>query len=723
MIRCLLLLAFLIAGGVPSALGQVPAETFGPLDIRSLPVAVKGLVHVETLEDGSQRALMLSASGHRILDILIPAQASAEVLDTIVPSFPFNVLRQSVPQHALRQQQYILRTDSLVLYALRRTTKSSWEVVPLLPLDRMPSLVHVADLNGDGLEDLLLVDEQEPGILPLFQRQNGSWRKGRLIASELPTSQVGTVHLNNDGLLDLLAYDWVRSEIHLIYGVGKERFLDQGGFLVEGMVDGIFIDPVTGDHPLRVTLFDRSRSGLTYLEMDDRGDLVEVTRQVVPDSVRTVYAVHNDKTHRSTFILVTDSTVGIVPDAFIARTPTAHTVGLPGKVTSSWLPGIGSASFILGADRYCRVWSYGSAPSAVDSVILATPRRPVAVLVRDHNADGHDDLAFISGRSGTISIVWGYGNGTYSGAEEFAGPDLPRTAIGQSTPDTLSRFYISHTSPSGVSVVEIEWQDQSVTTSRIPMAGIPELIGEVFAPNGSVSLAAVHRASEGTVTFATYERIRQDSFLEQTIKLGPPAVLFGASMGYVDRDTIPDAILIYRPDDSSAVALSVVYGDSSHQPDRPPVARALPVKDPRATYLWQTDANNDSIPDMIAVFPKSAQEVYLLLSSRDSLYANAVLIDSLVAIDHRQLFAVRDADGDSLPDLFAVLRSRGGLGWWRNLGGGAFAPWEVLVYAPDISAFAFGGFFHPDGGDLVVTRQRMNAAVVYSKDVLPWGRR
>lgn len=657
-------------------------------------------------------------------DIRISPGDPTVVLDTLTPAYPFSLPAShgSLPSH--RFQVYLLRTDSLALYGITLDTRlRRWTLTRIQHIDRRPVSVQVDDLNGDGLEDLILVDDEEPGMLPLFQQSNGSWRKGRVIAPDLTIGQVATLHLNNDGLLDILAYDWVHAQIHLIYGVGKERFLDQGGFPVDGPVDRMFIDPVSDHHPLRVTLLDKARTALTYLEMDDRGDLVEVSRQSITDSVRNVHAVHEDSTFHASFITVGDSSVGIIRDAFVAQSPTLNAVGLPGRVTASFVTDGLSVSLLLDYHRYCTVWRFGVDRPRSDSILLAVPPRPVAVIVRDQNGDGRDDLSFVSGRSGSISFTWGRADGTFSGVEEFSGPPAPRTVIGQAFPDGLTRFYATHDMPMSVTVTEIEWPDQTVTTSRIPVPGTTELIGEVRMASGSSALSAIHRASDRRVTFATYERIRQDSFLEQTLDLSPPSVLFGASVGFVDQDSIPDAILIYRPDDSSAVTLNVSYGDTSAGLHRTPVGWELPVRDPRVTYIWETDVNNDSLPDIIAVFPRTAQEIYAMLSSPDSLYANTVLIDSLVAVDERQHFAVYDVNDDALPDLFAIVGGRGGLGWWRNAGAGVFEPWELLVAAPDISGFAFGSFFEPSGNDLVIVRSAMNVAIVYSRDMLPWGSR
>jgi len=161
----------------------------------------------------------------------------------------------------------ILHTDSLTLHVLDYDPVNRWRFGRPINVDRMPTSVHLEDLNADGLVDMLIYDEQEPGILPVYQTRRGGWRTGRTIIPDLPVGEVATLHLNNDGLLDLLAYDWVRSEIHLVYGIGNERYLDQGGFQVEGSVTRIFVDPVTPHHPLRVTFFDKLRSTLSYFEM------------------------------------------------------------------------------------------------------------------------------------------------------------------------------------------------------------------------------------------------------------------------------------------------------------------------------------------------------------------------------------------------------------------------------------------------------------------------
>ena len=721
MTRGIHLLCLLVCSVSGQVLSQHPQGSLGPAILRTLPGSIGDVLRVERDSAGSEMMLVSSPDGRFVWSIQVPWDGPARILDTLDPRFSFRMLPVSGSAREEKLPILLLRLDSLAMYELDHERSRGWSLTKLTSIDRVPSTVHIADLNSDDRFDMLVADEQEPGIVPFYRTSEMKWRRGRLIAPDLPVGEFATLHLNNDGLLDILVYDWVRSEIHLVYGVGRDRFLDQGGFTVDGTVTRMFVDPVTAYHPLRVTFFDRIRSSLSYREMDERGDLVEVSSQLMVDSVRSVYTVRDDSTFRSMFILVSDSTVGLIRDAFIAQNPSVSTVGLAGKVTAAVRSSDASLSLVLDSALYCHLWTYDGPWQRGDSLFLATPLSPVAVIIRDQNGDGWDDMTFVGGETGTLSFVWGHGNGSFSGAEDFDGPEHPRTAIGQEFSALLTRLYSAHDDPPSLSVTELEWQDQTVTTSRIPLQGVTELIGEVRASSGATSLSAIHRLADD-VTFATYERIRQDSFLEQTINLGKPSVLFGASFGFVDADSLPDAILIYRPDDSSAVTLSISYGDTVHSDERLPVGRSIPVRDPRVTYVWQTDANNDDISDLILIFPRTAREIYLMLSTADTLYAQSILIDSAIVIEERQHVAILDVNGDSLPDVFAVVPARGGLGWWKNTGGGSFAAWELLVQAPDITGFALGHLYSATGYDLMVTRQKLNGAVLYRSDIPPWGR-
>jgi hypothetical protein len=234
-------------------------------------------------------------------------------------------------------------------------------------------------------------------------------------------------------------------------------------------------------------------------------------------------------------------------------------------------------------------------------------------------------------------------------------------------------------------------------------------------------LAALHRAA-GITTFATYERIEPESFLEQTFKLAAPSVLYGATIGKVDADEKPDVIFVYRPDDSSAVTLGVAYGDTSKVARNPAVGSDIPVSDAGKVYLWEGDVDNDGLPDLVAVFPQTAQRLYVLLSNPDTLFGEPVLLDSLVRLDRRSLFKVYDVDHDGTLDLFAILSDRGGLGWWKN-SGSSFQPWQLLVSASDISGFAFGQFMEGPAEDVVISRTALNSIVLYDGNRMPWGKR
>ena len=98
-----------------------------------------------------------------------------------------------------------------------------------------PSRCIEADINNDGKSDLLVFDSKTPGIRPYIGDGRGNFRQGKTIAPENSVEALACAFFNNDDILDLIFYDWVKGDLHVLYGVGRGRFIDQSTFPVRKM--------------------------------------------------------------------------------------------------------------------------------------------------------------------------------------------------------------------------------------------------------------------------------------------------------------------------------------------------------------------------------------------------------------------------------------------------------------------------------------------------------
>jgi hypothetical protein len=142
------------------------------------------------------------------------------------------------------------RTIGLVLQLSRDTL----QVVSKTKLPFEPEKILVGDYNNDGHLDVLLYAHNTPGILPLIGNSKGHFMLGKIIALDNAIGAADFAHVNNDNLIDLIVWDWVKSELHVLYGVGKGRFIDQSVFPVQGDVDVLVATSIVRGHSLDLML-------------------------------------------------------------------------------------------------------------------------------------------------------------------------------------------------------------------------------------------------------------------------------------------------------------------------------------------------------------------------------------------------------------------------------------------------------------------------------------
>ncbi|OGU73199.1 MAG: hypothetical protein A3H45_08450 [Ignavibacteria bacterium RIFCSPLOWO2_02_FULL_55_14] len=713
------LAAIAIFGPVMFAQSFVP---FGPLLMIDLPEPFDRGISLDEIAGDSIFVLLWNTTTHRL------AIASADTglthwnVRPLTVNFSFDdVLYASIDVGTLPALIFPDRSARIIRIVKDWTSADSLVADKSLALDRIPTLVLASDIDRDGRGDLLVLDTGEPGILPVLNRGGGVWQKASLIARELPIRAMALTHLNNDVMVDLIAVDWVRSELHTLYGVGKGRFLDQGIFPVEAAVDRIVLDPAEGEHPLRAFLLQYSPALVESWEMDEQGDFHLREKFSIEKGIVDVSVLQ--KTGEATEFAVLSSQSALRLYTFGHRPLPADLIefGVPFEpVGMVRMRGVGLITLSHGMKSAVMYRRETDASALTDSVSYAVGRWPTGIDTVDANGDTLVDLVVANQKSSTVSFLLGKGDGIFSGQIPFDIPGGPTGILAGTSGDTVARIYATHPSPQILSVSEIDVAHQSLTSSEIPTPGIPDLLSEIHGGSNTIMVAALNISSGAGSVLSLYERLKAETFLERTFRLAPPSILVGATMTLFDADDVPDIVFAYKPDDSSDVTIGVAYGDSAFVLRRRKAIQDIPVRDVRRAYVWSADLNGDGFKDLVVAFPRTSQQVFTLQAKSDSTFDGPRIVDSLVRLEEFAQFRVVDVDGDGLPDLVASLPQRGGVGWWHNLGG-TFAPWRFLAGSTDISGFVVCDLNRDGVADIAVTHPRGGFITIHSGRTFEWG--
>ncbi len=233
-----------------------------------------------------------------------------------------------------------------------------------------PAFTDVADMNGDGIPDLVVVNDASNDLHVLLGRNEGGYQPP--LITGLPQQQPASVRVgdyNADGLPDAVTMSKVSGSLQVLIGRGGGQF-DRGQLIV------------TGPRPASLDVADVTGDGLADLVVAN-----DATLQI------QVYRGLAD----GTFELFRSMPVLPVPSSILAADVNGDT--LPDLVTSSiGALGLISVNFGLGGGDF--------SPAAVFPV---EGNLPFSLAVGDFNGDRQADIATPLLTGNAVAILFGVG--------------------------------------------------------------------------------------------------------------------------------------------------------------------------------------------------------------------------------------------------------------------------------------------------------------------------
>ena len=128
--------------------------------------------------------------------------------------------------------------EKLISFVLNLRS-DSLQVTSSVKIPFEPEQILIGDYNNDKYLDFMVYTRKTPGIIPFVGNGKGKFTQGKVIAQDNAVGAAQFAQVNNDNLIDIVLWDWVKSEIHVLYGTGKGRFIDQSTFPVKGEVESL----------------------------------------------------------------------------------------------------------------------------------------------------------------------------------------------------------------------------------------------------------------------------------------------------------------------------------------------------------------------------------------------------------------------------------------------------------------------------------------------------
>ena len=701
---------------------QTRDVAFGRVKVVNIPESVNNVRILGTGQAEPKRLFLWPSNSTRLLSVDLPLlehpnfrvyNALKPFDDVLIADFTGDGKDDLLLVHrALQQIDIITDTEKDTLRALRT-----------LQLSVEPSKVIVGDVNNDKRLDVLIVDARNPGIVPYLGQGNGSFRSTAIISPDNAVQDVSLVPLNNDFLTDMIFYDWVKSELHLSYGVGRGRFLDLTAHGVEGKAQALVVLPLTSNRFMDIVL--QMPNEIQVWEGDETGDFRKLfSRQVEREIITlSVADIDNDGVHDFVYLDQTGAlNVLLAPlendggsklDFYAGKNPTQF---LLADVSGDSM--IDVVVLTSGGNELNIFYNANDVQELRDSLALSTGKEPRGVWIGDVNGDKRNDVVLVNKGSDALSVYLNMAVGL-RGQASIALPHGPNQLLYHSQSDSMSNFIVTYPSTQSISYLSLRKDNFSTVNALIPEVGDLELLYATTKEDGSAEFFCYNIASDTRLpSLVYYQQLGAQTFIERTFRLSIPDLLLGAGAGDVNRDGIVDIAYAYRNNETNRNELVLSLGDSSQSYRNRHQILPLPEGTPRRSYMWLQDFGRNDTLDLLLVFPQTLKQMLLAKGSTARKFEIEKRFPEEIVLSDRSQLQIIDLNTDGVVDLVMHNGSKNQIGWYRGMAGGGFSEWIPLLTAPDASHFAFGDLNNDNVVDLAVTFSANGLVKIYDGRVL-----
>ncbi|MCX7983541.1 MAG: VCBS repeat-containing protein [Bacteroidetes bacterium] len=528
------------------------------------------------------------------------------------------------------------KVNALALY--RKNSQGEYIPVVIRPSLRADA-VFPADLNNDGQVDFVLVNAQVQGIRCLFSVPNGSFREERIDRGDIFVRNVAAVALNRDRFLDLLAYNWVQSTIHVFYGIGGGEFLEQSVFPVQGEVRSLSVSQKYWYRAIKVACVLKNVPEIQIWEGNELGD-IRHTQTLLFDTpplqcffydctgdgddelivirsneLFTVYTLQQNRL----FAPSVDYGIPFQPSTFVAL----RTFQTARRCVAAW------------SDVQRQLTLYTNEANKTflgDTVVLPLNINPVDVTIYDCNNDSINDIIIAHGAGKGISVFYGVKFSLPFQYQWYRIYDVPSSVKVFSSVPTHNDVVVPYYTRRAISVVSLNING-SVKENIIPTVGYPTLL---TSPVNRSCIAVLNSIETDNRSLSIYEALRQETFLEHTLHLGPIAELLSADIGHIDNNGFLDIVFLFRYRNSDDAWISIAFGDTNYSFSQRKLLGDYILPFAEKYYMWLSDLNNDDTLDLLIYLGSPWNQLWCLRGDSDGSFSHARLITSNLRLASRE---------------------------------------------------------------------------------------
>jgi hypothetical protein len=571
-----------------------------------------------------------------------------------------------------------------------------------------PSGVAMADVNGDGIPDVLYADYGRANVAVRLGRPDGTLGPEKTFPTAAGAHAVSVADVNGDGKPDLVVVDAVSDEVSVLLGNGDGNFQAAKSYKA-------------GLNPYSMAVADFNGDGVPDIVTANRGDnTVSVLLGRADGTFGPQATFPTGKPPRA--VAVGDLNGDGAPDIVTANL---------GDNTASVLVGKGDGTFVLGTqqsppapplspfqvvvadvngDNVPDIVTANRPANSVSVLIgnrdgsfqtretFATDRSPFSVAVADLNGDGIADLITGNYEPGTVSVLLGKGDGTFEPHFELrAGSDPYDVKVADLNGDGKPDIIVTNKNDNDVGVFLGDGHGGFEPMKTFPVASGPfEVVAQDVNADGALDLVVSHFSA----TVVDVLLGKGDGTFGPTTEFPVGSRPYGLAVADVSGDGRPDIITSNYRDNNVSVLLGE-GGGMFGAPELIPVGKA-------PNEVQVADVNGDGMPDIVTANYGGDQVSVLLGNGGGTFRAQ----QAFAAGSGPASVAVADLNGDGKLDLVVGNRNASTVNVLLGDGSGAFQSPVAFGLGKDRYASAVADLNGDGKPDIVTANLRQNALTV-----------
>lgn len=311
-----------------------------------------------------------------------------------------------------------------------------------IELDTLPKDLAVGDLNGDGRTDMVSIAEWGYNIRTYLGDGSGGFQYSSTMRGEGDPNRVALADLNKDGNLDIIGNGPQEGVLLIYFGTGDGRFDPEPEELqkypnVFSIGTGDFNEDSNPD--IAITYFDDSTATGSHIQIffgDGAGEFTVGTNIICEQQPDNLVVTDLNHDGHSDLILGgagSENEAGVFLSSYLgdgtggftrAQAISLGDGNIKGKIGVADFNGDGNddVAFPLSSDGGQRgvfsttllIFLGDGSGSFTPGQTVTVGKEPGSALPGDFNKDGKTDLAVTNRTDGTLSVLFGNGNGTFT---------------------------------------------------------------------------------------------------------------------------------------------------------------------------------------------------------------------------------------------------------------------------------------------------------------------